>query len=441
MTDSPSHDSHDTHHDAVHTLAEVLDADFGDWELTTVRELVSSRPGWQLPRTYDGQAVVTPVRSGTDLLLDAGKLGFDSTRYTFGHVHLLKHPFRSRPGGATASRIDGLAQALAAVGDPVRYEDGGGAPGLRWHGERHTVIFQSNRRTSRLSVHPVSPLHGAAAERAEALHDDGKPGEQEPVLSYPPGATLGERRAAFGELYDAVVGRIGHPTLYGASALGPGVRWRSERRLLALTGDRAGAWLEVYATGEQETEEHRTFKWGGAWNADEPSDYAHLPYLWQLDRGGPGWGPDVYPGGRLAPDLGHLREALTLLLGSLVEHLPSQVGLHWTGFVITHNGRDSVRVAFDPENGLRIFRTDHAEEDSAEKAAAMRETGWQTRERLAWSAAFPDTDEDFAERAARLIVGQLRADGVTDPREECGLRDVTCNDMGTLDLYGAGLRR
>ncbi|AXL91937.1 hypothetical protein C4J65_29325 [Streptomyces sp. CB09001] len=441
MTESLLRDNQSNYDAAVHTLAELLNADFGDWELATVRELAGSRPTWQLGKVYDGQVVVTPGCPGTDLVLDAGKLGFESTRYTFGQVPLLDHPYRSRPGGAAASRTAGLAQALAAVGDPVRYEDCGGAPGLRWHGERHTVIFQSSRRGSNLWVHPVSPLHGGAAERAEAMRDGGRPGERESVLSYPSGATLVERRAAFGELYDAVVGRIGHPTLYGGSATGPGVRWRDERRLLALNGDRAGAWLEVHDTEELETEEHRTFKWGGPWNAEEPPDYTHLPYLWQLHRGGPGWSPSVYPGGRLAPDLGHLLEALTLLLGSLVEHLPPQVGLNWAGLVITHRNRDSVRVAFDPEAGLRVLRTDRAQEDSAERAEAMRAMGWRTRERWGWSTAFPETDEDFAERAARLIVDQLRADGVTLPGEECGLRDVTCNDSGTLDLYGAGIGR
>jgi hypothetical protein len=441
MTDSPSRDNHDNHDDAVHTVAELLEADFGDWELATVRELVASRPGWEQGKVYDGQVVVTPGRPGTHLVLEAGKLGFESTRYTYGQVHLLNHDYRSSPGGAAAARTAALAEALATVGDPVRYEDCGGAPGLRWRGERHTVIFQSSRRASRLAVHPVPPLHGSAADIAEALHDGGKPGERERVLSYEPGDTLAQRGSAFGEVYDAVVGRIGLPTLHGGSAQGPGVRWRNERRLLILTGDRAGVLLEVHDTEELEEEEHRTFKWGGPWSADEPSDFRHLPYLWQLDRGGPGWGPDVYPGGRLAPSLDHLQDALTALLGSLVEHLPPQVGLNWTGFVITRNGRDSVRLGFDPEDGLRAYRADRAEEDSAEKAAAMREIGWQRRERWQWSAGFPEPTEESAERAARLMVAQLRADGVRNPGEECGLRDVSCNDMGTLDLYGAGVGR
>jgi broad specificity phosphatase PhoE len=55
MTDSPSRDNHDTYDDAVHTVAELLEADFGDWELATVRELVASRPGWEQGKVYDGQ--------------------------------------------------------------------------------------------------------------------------------------------------------------------------------------------------------------------------------------------------------------------------------------------------------------------------------------------------------------------------------------------------
>ncbi|QIP88199.1 hypothetical protein GLX30_33975 [Streptomyces sp. Tu 2975] len=199
--------------------------------------------------------------------------------------------------------------------------------------------------------------------------------------------------------------------------------------------------LEVHDTEELEEEEHRTFKWGGPWSADEPSDFRHLPYLWQLDSGGPGRAPDVYPGGRLAPSPDHLHDALTALLGSLVEHLPPQVGLDWTGFVISQNGRDSVRLGFDPKQGLRAFRADRAEEDSAEKAAAMREIGWQRRERWQWSAGFPEVTEESAGRAARLVAAQLRTDGVRNPGEECALRDVSCNDMGTLSLYGAGVGR
>ncbi|MGW4430434.1 hypothetical protein [Streptomyces tendae] len=124
-----------------------------------------------------------------------------------------------------------------------------------------------------------------------------------------------------------------------------------------------------------------------------------------------------------------------------MEHLPAQVGENWAGFVITHRGRDTVHIAFEPDSGLRLFRYDRAEHDSAEKTAAMHKIGWQQRERRRWAAVFPQDSEDSAARAARLIVTQLRSDGVNNPGEECALRDVTCNDMGTFDLYGTGIGR
>ncbi|MCW1098322.1 hypothetical protein OJ963_31250 [Streptomyces sp. RS2] len=438
MTDSYSHDSHE---DAVHMVGELLEADFGDWELASVKEWAAARPGWECGGAGDGRVTLVSGRAGISLVLDAGKLGFESTRYTTGQVHLLTHAYRSRPGRAAGDRIAGLARALATVGNPVRYEDCGGAPGLRWRGERHTLIFQSNRRASWLALHPVPPRHADAADTAESLHDTGKPGERARVLSYEPGAALAQRRTAFGDLFDAVVGRIGGPTLFGGSAEGPNIRWRNERRLLILSGDRHGALLEVHDTGELEEEEHRDFKWGGSWSADEPSDFHSLPYLWQLDRGGSGWGPDVYPGGRLALGPDHLQDALGLILHSFVEHLPAQVGENWAGFVITHRGRDTVHIAFEPDSGLRLFRYDRAEHDSAEKTSAMHKIGWQQRERRRWAAVFPQDGEDSAARAARLIVTQLRSDGVNNPGEECALRDVTCNDMGTFDLYGTGIGR
>ncbi|MGW5764839.1 hypothetical protein [Streptomyces tendae] len=230
-------------------VGELLEADFGDWELASVKEWAAARPGWECGGAGDGRVTLVSGRAGISLVLDAGKLGFESTRYTTGQVHLLTHAYRSRPGRAAGDRIAGLARALATVGNPVRYEDCGGAPGLRWRGERHTLIFQSNRRASWLALHPVPPRHADVADTAESLHDTGKPGERARVLSYEPGAALAQRRTAFGDLFDAVVGRIGGPTLFGGSAEGPNIRWRNERRLLILSGDRHGALLEVHDTG------------------------------------------------------------------------------------------------------------------------------------------------------------------------------------------------
>ncbi|MFJ7228175.1 hypothetical protein ACIQVF_01340 [Streptomyces tendae] len=113
MTDSYSHDSHE---DAVHMVGELLEADFGDWELASVKEWAAARPGWECSGAGDGRVTLVSGRAGISLVLDAGKLGFESTRYTTGQVHLLTHAYRSRPGRAAGDRIAGLARALATVG-------------------------------------------------------------------------------------------------------------------------------------------------------------------------------------------------------------------------------------------------------------------------------------------------------------------------------------
>lgn len=352
-------------------VAELLEVDFGDWEPETVKELVAARPGWEESEQYEGGLVVRLGRHGAELTLDAGSSTGSSagrsTRYVAAEILLLNH--RSEPDAA-AARTAALSETLAGTGGPVRYEDCGEAPGLRWRGERHTVILQSSRRASWLAVHPVALHHAEAADTAESLHDSGRPGDEARVLTYEKGATLVQRREAFGALYDAVVGRIGSPTLQGGSAQGPNIRWRNEKRLLVLAGDRGGAWLEVHDTDTLEAEEHGAFKWGGAWSENEPADYAQLPYLWQLDGDGPGWVPLSSPGGRLAPSLEHAEEALTLLLRAFVEQMPPQLGEHWAGFRIT--GRGTLLFGFVPGRGLVLSRTYRTRPEAEQQAETMR---------------------------------------------------------------------
>lgn len=437
MVDNPSHDN------AVRAVTELLEVDFGDWELSTIKELAAARPGWELQEFADeGAATVTRARPASGrwapaLVLDAGKLGLDSKRYAVGRVDLMRHPRRVEVSDAV-SRITALADVLETVGGPVRYEDCGGAPGLRWRGERHTVILQSNRWTSWLAVHPVSERHAEAADTAEALHDGGRPGDTARVLTYEKGAALVRRREAFGEVFDAVVGRIGAPTAYGGSAGGARVRWRNERQILQLAGDAEGARLEVHGTAELEADEERRRRQGEPGTAE---DFRGMSRLWQINRAYGSTGQGERTGGPAAPDLDVFRDVLALLFRSFAEQMPPQIGRHWAAFQIAYKGGSPLGAHFDPDGGLRISRRFGTEGDAAQAAAsASDDVGWHTRGATSWRAEFPEPVEDAAEQAARLVTAQLRADGVRDPGEECRLHQPACNYQGPLDLYGTGVR-
>ncbi|AIV32754.1 hypothetical protein [Streptomyces sp. CCM_MD2014] len=82
MTDSYSHDSHE---DAVHMVAELLEADFGDWELASVKQWAAARPGWECGGAGDGRVTLVSGRAGISLVLDAGK-GRAADRHSLGHL-------------------------------------------------------------------------------------------------------------------------------------------------------------------------------------------------------------------------------------------------------------------------------------------------------------------------------------------------------------------
>lgn len=267
----------------------------------------------------------------------------------------------------------------------------------------------------------------------------GKPSAE--VARYATPSTLAGRREAFRQVYEAVVGRIGEPTLHGGSADGPSVRWRSEERLLLLEGTRSTVRLSVHVTDELEGEEHRSFKWGGAWSASEPHDFDMLPYIWQLDREGPGTAPSYWPGGRLAACWEHLEDALRLMLTAWAEQLPVQVPGDWASFsfLVKPDGRRRLLVSLqDDELFLRI--DDRAAEDTPERAAEMTERGWQRRTAYDWEATFARPDEKTAATAARMIVAEVRARGAQEVKD-LEPYDVGCNDHGIFTLPGLGVGR
>ncbi|MGW4027756.1 hypothetical protein ACWEFL_00315 [Streptomyces sp. NPDC004838] len=285
---------------------------------------------------------------------------------------------------------------------------------------------------------------GRAAEFALMLHD--APGAYfgrapVPVLAYDPMASLRERRDAFHQVYAAIVNRIGEPTVYGGSAHGPNVRWRDARRTVLLHGTTHWALLSVHNTDFLEHAEHRSFDWGGGWGAAEPHGFDLLPYIWQLDRGGPGERPVERTGGRMASCLEHFESALQLMLAAWVEQLPVQVGGDWAGFSLTSaadRGRQ-LQISYSLEDGLHVSVDDRDGEDSPERALLMRSRGWQSRDRGWWQAEFPEPERPETVEAARLALAELRARGTREPKE-LRARDVSCKDRGELLLPGLGIR-
>ncbi|MGW1883090.1 hypothetical protein [Streptomyces sp. NPDC001970] len=283
-----------------------------------------------------------------------------------------------------------------------------------------------------------------AAVLAEQLHDApgghfGRPPVT--VVAYETGATPVERREDFRVVYDAIVARIGEPTLYGGSAQGPSVRWRDGRRLVLLSGDRFGARLSVHRPEALEAEELRNFECGGAWSTAEPHDFDLLPFCWQLYRGGPGERPATRPGARLAGCWEHLEAALELMLAAWVEQLPVQVPGDWAGFTILSSrdwGRHLV-VSYSPDEGLGVAVDDRDAQQGPERELQMRAHGWQTSDRGWWQSAFLEADERSAGAAARLTVAELRGRGAVSP-DELVARDVGVNDRGELWLPGLGIR-
>ncbi|MGW6458519.1 hypothetical protein ACWF94_21825 [Streptomyces sp. NPDC055078] len=285
---------------------------------------------------------------------------------------------------------------------------------------------------------------GEAAEFARALHDtpDAFAGHGPvPVLAYEPGASLRNRRESFRAVYAAIVARIGEPTLYGGSADGPNVRWRDARRIVLLSGNRHRAQLSVHDTDAFEHQELRTFEWGGAWSASEPHDFDLLPYLWQLDRTGPGESPVERTGGRMASSLEHFESALELMLAAWVEQLSVQVGGDWAGFSLT-SGADrgrQLQISYALADGLHVSVDDRDGEDSPERARLMRSRGWHSRDRGWWQAEFPEPERPETAEAARLAIAELRARGTREPKD-LRARDVSCKDRGELLLPGLGIR-
>lgn len=435
-------------------IGNLCEADWGDWSPTAVQAAVARISDWQAPEFTGGWLGVSTPSGRLDF--QTGKYGYEGERFQWAEFDLpkdLREP----------AEFGDLVQRLAQLGNPVPHRSTGAVSGLRWTRDDHTVLLQRNTSRAWIEVRPTAP--GADLLAAEALahirrlasvlHDLGpapwtaaqlelEAGESISrvlLLEHPAAATLLARRELFAAVLDAVAGVIGGPTLYGGSAESHDVRWRNDIRTLTLRGDNREIWFESHGTEELDAEEARAFEWGGAWSESEPHDFDFLPYLWQLDRQGPGDNPDFYPGGRLAAALTHWQDALTLLFAALLEQLPAQLGAEWLGFKInnTEDFDRMIMVSVD-DKGLVVQVDDRDGDDSEAAAELMRARGWQRRERHWWRAEFTEPTSAAAAAAARVIVADVHARGARLP-DQLGATDISCADNGYLRLTGLGIGR
>ncbi|WP_148085853.1 hypothetical protein [Actinocorallia herbida] len=255
-----------------------------------------------------------------------------------------------------------------------------------------------------------------------------------PIVEYPPGAGPVERREEMRPVYAAIVERIGPPTLLGATGDGPYVRWGRRGDTLLLTGDRAAATLVSVDTREFLRKEYDALQR----NYGTPSPQ-RPPYLWRLDRKGPG------PVTRYYEYAGHLNgrvgweefgEALERVLSSFVEHMPVQAGECWVAFRLRAEGRD-VLLNYDlRDHGAELCAI--VEDRGTDDEDVMRARGWRSVDRYGrWRIDLPEADPGSAAEIARVVVAELRT-RVRDPRSLMA-HDVGAGDDGDLWLPGLGI--
>jgi hypothetical protein len=286
-----------------------------------------------------------------------------------------------------------------------------------------------------LMTHTAGKIRQYAADLAESLltHDDAELEQPFTILKHKKGSGLVQRREALRPVYEAIVARIGQPTLLGGTMQGPSVRWSNRERTLLLSGDHGEATLSAHQAASFARDEFWSF------------DSGRLPYTWQLDRHGPGhdhgW---TFNGHAAADDWTSAEERLAGMLASWAEHIPVQAPGDWVGFKIWASrdwGRAMI-VSFDPSDTNREFHVaiedrDHAQ--TPERAAEMRARGWQNvDEHRWWRTELPETDPTAAAALARVVVTDLRARGTTCPDEVTAL-DISAGDDGELWVPGIGV--
>ncbi|MGG7569240.1 hypothetical protein [Streptomyces sirii] len=243
------------------------------------------------------------------------------------------------------------------------------------------------------------------------------------------------------EVLEAVVERIGPPTLYGGGAYGPSIRWRTKGRTLLLDQGVEGLQLSAHRTARLEQDELARFGRGVGDGPDQVSYASSLPYLWQLYRSGLGSPPEVVPAGYVAPDWERLEEALESLLRAWGEQLPAQVGGDAAAFNIVNRADDdrAVGLLCGRTEGLVVLVDDRGVPGGT-PPEEMEGRGWEVPLMGWWETNFAKPGWESAAAAARLAVAELRFRGARSP-QDLGLDDVSCADRGVLTLPGLGIGR
>jgi hypothetical protein len=266
------------------------------------------------------------------------------------------------------------------------------------------------------------------------------------IVTYEPDADLVRRREAIRPVYEAIVARIGAPTLLGGTTCGPSVRWCTRERILLLSGDHERAALSVHDAHTFSKEEWLAFGSTPLSRPDGTHGFGDMPYTWQLDRGGPGVAPGwTYDGMPIAETWEHAQSALELMLASWAEQIPVQAPGDWVGFKLRSAcdwQRDMI-IPYTHANHGSEFRAaihDRDSEQSPQHATEMRERGWHTLdEHRWWCIQLPETDPRAAAEIARVVIADVRARGATCP-DELTAWEISAGDRGQLWAPGIGVQ-
>ncbi|MDT9696896.1 hypothetical protein [Streptomyces sp. P17] len=223
------------------------------------------------------------------------------------------------------------------------------------------------------------------------------------------------------------------------------MRWCTRERILLLSGDHTQAMLSVHDADAFERAEWRAFDGTDPACAGRPHAFDALPYLWQLDRKGPGFATSwTYNGTIVSGSWDHAVTGLELMLAAWVEQYPLQAPGDWTGFNLW-TARDwgrSMIVSYSPDNHgqeLAVSIDDRGAEQTEEREAEMRERGWRIPDHhQRWRTALPETDPDAPRIIAELTIAECRARKATCP-DELHAHDISAGDHGDLWLTGLGL--
>ncbi|MGW7095892.1 hypothetical protein [Streptomyces sp. NPDC054874] len=232
----------------------------------------------------------------------------------------------------------------------------------------------------------------------------------------------------FRQAIDAVSESLGPPTLYGGSAAGSTIRWRTPSHTVILDSPyvtEGGLQLSVRRTDALELSEADRFRHARG------LDTADLPFLWQWQPIPTAPPPPSVP---VAPDWTSLRASLEALLRAWCEQLEAQLGPDDAGFDIVVDAEGRPRrlvVLVSPADSLTVLVDDRDGADSGDHHAEMTGRGWQDFIPVhRWWGAYFERTSAGAAAAAELIGTELRARGAQGPH------DLRLADVGAGEGHG-----